>query len=369
LPERPAAPSDRFERHAWLTLAAVTAAIFLTIVSFAEGGLRVAGLYDPFEMNFYVKPSATTPGLYETPYGVTRVNVYGFPDEEFDLEDPRPRIGYFGDSVTFGVGTGHGHRISDHLRATFPRFQHLTFAEVGGGLQAAEVAKALRLTETFGVDRYVYLMNLNDLLPSFVQASTSAEEPLVRRFLYSSLIQFVDGLRMHSHLYNFLRTRVRNAIARRGFGVQGFEAYELWPTKHVSVIDGVTGRINDLQRQLRARGVPFCIAILPYEMQISQEAEQYYAGLGFRWEEGFIDRTTQRMVRERLDPEISVVDTYEAFVRNGARARGREDIGLGEFFVGRAAGSLDWNHPNRAGHREIAAHLREQDFCRLSQTP
>jgi hypothetical protein len=294
-----------------------------------------------------------------------RMNQHGFPDEEFELADPRPRVGYFGDSVTFGLGAGHGHRISDHLRAAFPGFQHLTFAKVGGGLQVTEIADALALTERFGIHRYVYLMNLNDLLPSYMKSTEPAEAPALRRLLYGPAFQFVDRLRLHSHLYNFLRTRVRNAIAQRGFSHQGFEAYELWPQKYASIIDGVTGRINELEQQLRERGVTFCIALLPYEMQISREAEQYYAGLGFRWEDDFIEGATQRMIRERLAPEIRVLDVYPAFVRDEAPVRRREENGLGEFFISRAGGAVDWDHPNRAGHRAIAEFLIQQDFCGL----
>jgi hypothetical protein len=355
----------RFERRPGLTLAVVSASLLLLLALLGEAIVRLMGGYDPFQMNFYAKHSDQQPGVYETPYGVMRTNQHGFPDQEFDLEDPRPRVGYFGDSVTFGLGVGQGHRISDHLRAAFPRFQHLTFAKVGGGLQLTEVVQALELTGRFGVDRYVYLMNLNDLLPSYMQTSDPGEMPLLRRVLEGPAFQLVDQLRMHSHLYNFFRTRVRNAIAQRGFSHQGFDAYELWPRKHVDIVDGVTGRINDLERQLRARGVTFCIAILPYEMQISRDAEQYYAGLGFRWEEGFIERSTQQMIRERLDPEIQVLDTYPAFVRDGASPRSREEIGLGEFFIARAGGAIDWDHPNRAGHRAIADYLIEQDFCGL----
>ena len=356
--------TSRFERRPVLTLTFVTGFLLLVLLVLAEGAVRLAGGFDPFEMNFYAKHSEKSPGTYETPYGVLRMNQHGFPDEEFDLADPRPRVGYFGDSVTFGLGAGHGHRISDHLRAAFPGFQHLTFGKVGGGLQVTEMTLALELTERFGVDRYLYLMNLNDLLPSYMQTSDSEKAPLLRRFLYGRAFQFVDQLRMHSHLYNFVRTRVRNAVAQRGFSHQGFEAYELWPRKHARIVDEVTGRINQLSGQLRARGVAFCIAILPYEMQISEEAERYYAGLGFRWEDDFITGETQRMILERLDRDILALDASPAFV-NGRRSRA--DNALGEFFIGRAGGAIDWDHPNRAGHRAIADFLIAQDFCQLNE--
>jgi hypothetical protein len=357
--------TSRFERHPVLTLALVSGALLLGLALLGEGVVRLVGGYDPFEMNFYSKHDEKSPGSYETPYGVLRMNQAGFPDEEFDLADPRPRVGYFGDSVTFGLGAGHGHRISDHLRAAYPAFQHLTFGKVGGGLQVTEMQLALELTERFRVDRYVYLLNLNDLVPAYVQESGPDQAPLLRRLRYSPVFVGLDQLRMHSHLYNFVRTRIRNSIAQRGFRLSGFQAHELWPNKDAHIVDEVTGRINELHRQLAGRGVAFCIVLLPYEMQISHEAERYYTELGFRWEDGFIERSTQRMIRERLAPDIEVVDAYFAFVRDGDEVRSRADNAIGEFFIARAGGAVDWDHPNRAGHRAIADFLVAQDFCGL----
>jgi hypothetical protein len=364
----PLMATSRFERHPVLTLVLVSGALLLGLVLLGEVAVRLVGGYDPFEMNFYSKHSDKSPGRYETPYGVLRMNQDGFPDEEFDRADPRPRVGYFGDSVTFGLGAGHGHRISDHLRAAFPGFQHMTFGKVGGGLQVTEMELALELTDRFEVDRYVYLLNLNDLVPAYVQETGPDKAPLLRRIRYSAAFVALDQLRMHSHLYNFVRTRIRNAIAQRGFRLSGFQAHELWPRKDSHIVDQVTGRINELDRQLAARGVEFCIVLLPYEMQISREAELYYEKLGFRWEDGFIERSTQKMIRERLTPDIPVVDAYYAFVRDGDEARGREDNALGEFFIARAGNAVDWDHPNRAGHRAIADFLIQQDFCRLGDT-
>jgi hypothetical protein len=38
------------------------------------------------------------------------------------------------------------------------------------------------------------------------------------------------------------------------------------------------------------------------------------------------------------------------------------DNGLGQYFVYNKGDKLDWNHPNRAGHRQIADWLADQDF-------
>ena len=101
-------------------------------------------------------------------------------------------------------------------------------------------------------------------------------------------------------------------------------------------------------------------------MQISSAAEEYYAAQGIECEEAFIERRTQSMIAERLDPRVEVIDAYHAFVRKGHEQADRDANGLEEYFVSRAGGALDWNHPNRAGHRRIADFLIDADFCDLA---
>lgn len=60
---------------------------------------------------------------------------------------------------------------------------------------------------------------------------------------------------------------------------------------------------------------------------------------------------------DALDPAIPAFDAYHAFVDaadpEGSRARNA----VGEYFVYDKGDKLDWNHPNRAGHRAIADYL------------
>ena len=43
-------------------------------------------------------------------------------------------IGYYGDSVTYGVGAGHGYRISDLLEREYPEMSHMNLGGVGGAV-------------------------------------------------------------------------------------------------------------------------------------------------------------------------------------------------------------------------------------------
>jgi lysophospholipase L1-like esterase len=96
-------------------------------------------------------------------------------------------------------------------------------------------------------------------------------------------------------------------------------------------------------------------------MQISREAELRYAELGVQWGDGFIGGETQRRIIAALDPDLRSYDAYEAFVDRGALKKARSGNGLGEYFVYNKGDKLDWNHPNRSGHRAIAEWLIRVD--------
>jgi hypothetical protein len=72
-------------------------------------------------------------------------------------------------------------------------------------------------------------------------------------------------------------------------------------------------RIVAFERALREVGTTLTVVVLPYEMQISTDAESTYRSLGVRWEDGFIDRGPQRLLFEYLPPDIRVIDAYYAF--------------------------------------------------------
>jgi hypothetical protein len=172
----------------------------------------------------------------------------------------------------------------------------------------------------------------------------------------------LDWLRGRSYLYTFVRTRLKMFFSVRGRGYQGYDAYEFHPRLHEQILGQTAERINRFHEILADRGIEVILVILPYEMQISREAELRYAELGVQWEDGFIGGETQRSIIAALDPELRSYDAYEAFVDRGAVDETRSRNRLGEHFVYNKGDKLDWNHPNRPGHRAIAEWLIRADL-------
>ena len=391
----PEAQPSRFERHPVLSLALVLGGLLTLGVLAAELTLRATLDY---HIDYYT--GVTRPGRVEYPYGPIYINSRGHPDLEWDLSDTRARLAFYGDSVTYGVGAGHGHRLSDLVREAHPELQVLTLAAVGARLK--DPGRVERLARDFGVETLVYVMNLNDVTPDplrrpsrrdsepsrrdsepgrrdsepppvaelsskAVPEATEAEateESVVRR-LRKLVLERLDVLRGKSYLYNFLRLRVKNLLVLQGFEASGFQAVELQPGQHGAVFDLTAARVNEAARLLQAAGVRFCLLILPYEMQISSQAATVYRDMGVRWEEGFLEGSPQRAITSRLSVDIESLDATAAFVDPGDAEESRARNGLGVYFVYDRGDKIDWNHPTRAGHRRIADLVLERRFCGL----
>ena len=140
----------------------------------------------------------------------------------------------------------------------------------------------------------------------------------------------------------------------------GYWAYELWPEANKSVLEGFVADVNLLGDELAQRGVGFCIILLPYEMQVSQEAARIYREMGFRWEDGFESGRMQRRLAE-LIRSAEVYDPLPAFDPAATR--------IGEMFVYDRGDRIDWNHPNRAGHATIANGFLEAKACSFLREP
>lgn len=290
------------------------------------------------------------PGVVEFPFGTVPFNSLRFPDAEFDLDDPRPRVGYVGDSVTFGVGAGYGYRMTEVLEEFYPDRQHMNLSwGLGTGMTPATASAVLANVEALGLDTLVYVLNLNDILPG---QDDSPMTPSTFRRLKDRLAS-LDVLRGNSYLYTWVRNELKTLLLSYGIGAEG-RSYELHPETYQDVIEDTAARVNRLGAELAKRGVDFVVVILPYEMQISAQAEHVYRDLGVRWGEGFIERHTQKLLAEHLSG-VRLADAAGAFL--DPRGERRADIEIGEYFVHDRGGRLDWNHPNRAGHRRIAEFL------------
>lgn len=285
-------------------------------------------------------------GVLHYPYGDIVFNRDGFPDVEFG-EKKSARVGYFGDSIAFGVGAGMGHRISDHLRTLLPAAQHLTFAGLGDGLTREGIARVLELSARYHLNQVVYLMDLDDILPSSPLPADEARVVVALGWIRREL----DGLRAYSYLYSYARTAVADLFTERGFGTTGTRAYELFPVQYHTIVEETAVRIREAKQALAARGVSLVVVVLPYEMQVSEEAARVYGAHGIRWEGGFTDGSPQQALRNAL-PDVTLIDAAEAFPDH-------ERVRLGQYFVYDRGEKLDWIHPNRLGHARIAEYLAD----------
>jgi hypothetical protein len=169
-------------------------------------------------------------------------------------------------------------------------------------------------------------------------------------------------MRGRSYLYTYLRTNLKTALESRGVGFHGYEAYELFPHKNVEVLRETAERIGHFDRTLAEQGVRLTVVFIPYEMQISDEAAREYHRLGIQWEEDFLAGSTQKLMAELLPDGVRWMDGRLAFLDSGQPNKSLEENRLGEFFVYDRGDKLDWNHPNRAGHRALARYLVDQEI-------
>lgn len=354
-------------RHPGLALLAVNAVLFLGCALLAEVFLR---LWVPYNPGYYVAVRGTSQEV-EYPYGTIKINRDGFADVEFDLTHPR-QVGYFGDSVTYGVGAGYGYRFSDLLREAYPDYDHLNLGGIGLSVSQDAIDRALELAERYGLDTAIYFMNLNDIVPDEAVApqqenAVVEEAPWTRRAL-AWLAGHADWLRGKSYLYTALRTFAKNQLEARGVGFHGYQAFELEPEAQRAIVLETARRVVQFHDQLAAHGVELIVVLLPYEMQISDEAAQVYQGHGIHWEPGFLEGSTQRILAETLAPHLRVVDLMPAFVDPADPAGSRAANGVGEYFVYDRGDKLDWNHPNREGHRLIAEYLERVELLGPTDT-
>jgi lysophospholipase L1-like esterase len=337
-------------KHPRLTLVAIQALILVALALAAELVLRFLVSY---RIDYYTYVS-TSSSVLKYPYGDIFVNSHGYPDVEWDLTDRRARIGVIGDSVTWGVGAGAGYRYTDLLAKRFLDRAFFNFSGVGqNGIEGDEdIEEVLGLVRRYGLKKVVYGMNLNDILPP-----NEPGKPARHTFVTEAMdfaTEYFDYLRGRSYLYTTLRTQVKVALLRLGYEMHGLEAFELMPSKNEKVIRDTAGRINALARALGREGVGFCVVVFPYEMQISAEAAKTYAGLGIKWEAAFENGLTQKILMSSFDRSFTTVDVLDGFRKIVGDTKAAR---VGEYFVYNKGDKLDWNHPNRAGHRVIADYL------------
>lgn len=341
-----------FERNPKKTIIIINIVILLLVATVLELFLR---FYIPYNFSFYTYSSDSSAKELRYPYGIIKFNRLGYPDDEFDLNSNLKRVGYVGDSVCYGVGAGYGYRISDILKRAYPNYTHMTFCGIANGMDEHGIRYTKDLVKKYRLNFVIYLLNLNDILPDKDELPT----PKLTKIIKSPLIKFMDKLRGKSYLYTYVRNNIKTYLMIKDYNYHGYFSYELYPHKSENVLEQTVKRINKIHGELKIQGVKLIVVLLPYEMQISKEAENKYKALNIKWENGFLDRGSQKLLIKYFDNDLTYYDAFYAFVPKNDIENYREVNKLGEYFVYNAGDKLDWNHPNRKGDLLIARFLIE----------
>ena len=353
----------------------------------------VARVFVSYEPGFYTGVAGKEDSCVEYPYGEICFNNDGFPSSEFSEIKDKPTIGYFGDSVCFGVGAGMGFRVTDLLEQSYPQYYHRNYCYIGDTPLKRDSIKAMR-KKLHTIDHLVIFFNLNDLAPlefeqyengkitdtseikdeiksthSLLLDSTQSESvesddhaltTSVAKFSFNFRRHFYpvdEFLRGRLYIYNIMRTHLKNWLSVRGIEATGYVAKELFPHENIQLIKHVASTVNTLSEDIYNQSkVRISIVLLPYEMQAIEASAPIYREAGIQWEKGFLNGTTQQLLSGHLNDSIRVFDALDAFtdVRDAAQ--------IGEYFVYNLGDKLDWNHPNRQGHKLIHQFLVKQLF-------
>lgn len=292
-------------------------------------------------------------GQVPIPYGYIRINQMGYADDNFNLESPKSRIGYTGDSVNYGVGAGYPYRVSDYLELQFPKFEHWNLSRRVGEAVFIEKLEELKRLK---VEKAIYLVNLNDIMPvyQYKQGLVPDHSAFLSRTRLA-LRYNLDWLRNRSYLYNYLRTSIKTLLTRLDYDTSGFRSIELYPKRNEAVIKSFADSLSEMANSFQHAGISLCFVLLPYEMQISSHAVTVYSGMGYNWDKEFENGLTQKIIADALPPDVLLSNPLSAF----------EQKSVGHYFVYNLGDKVDWNHLNREGHKIIAQHLAETDDCQF----
>jgi len=291
------------------------------------------------------------------PYGKIPINKHGFFDEEFNFENKKEVIAYFGDSVTYGVGAGYPYRFTEYLDTMDSKFQHIN---ISGGL-GISLKNWNEQYEMFlinnNIQRIVYMMNMNDIAPlsyNPVEEKSSDINPKNIKYIKKTIKPIDDLLRGRSTFYTYLRFLIKNELIKLGYEASGFESIELFPKKNEKNLIVASKKIDQWLNITKKKGFKSCVVILPYEMQISQDAEDYYKSINIKFEKNFVNFSTQKLIKKYLK------NSDYFFIIDKA---GFEEKNIGHYFVFDKGDKIDFNHPNREGHLSIAKEIFNKKVC------
>jgi len=348
-----------------LKLIAVNFSVLLAGLLLLEVGIRIFIDYEPG----YYTGIQTKGKCIQYPFGEICLNSDGYPDEEFNKNNDLVRIGYFGDSVCYGTGAGKGYRITDLLKSYYKEYEHYNFCYIGENLLSNKTLNNLiKIAKKYNLNHVVYFMNLNDIPPltseltdwpdtlpanntadNNIKETTKSQHILVKIKLL--MVPVDEILRGKSYLYTYLRNKVKEKLTIAGYEASGYKAIEMFPEKNSLIFNDASERINNLQKALKSLKKRFTLIILPYEMQISTDAASKYRNMDIQWDTGFQNASAQHLLINKLSSDVKYFNLFDAFkdMKNTAM--------IGDYFVFNKGDKIDWNHPNRSGHKVIANYL------------
>lgn len=291
------------------------------------------------------------------------INSRGWRDDEHSLAKPPgvTRVMVVGDSVVFGYGVELDDMFPKVLerglnRQRPGRYQVISLGGAGGNTYSQRhiIKDNVRL---YDPDLVILAFNLNDILPKIfgrgngfsagVGPSISRTAVRLRRILDREF-------RARSHLYFLVRERMK--VVLRKFGIASptvvpLAAFDIKSDPGIAALWDTREALLEIAAQLRKDRVPFLLVILPVDMQVSSRiADLYRQEYGFVFDDSLVAGTPQKIIANFARQHgIDCIDLLPSF---------RNDPEEKKFFRIYGA-SIDWNHPNRLGHKIIAAELEK----------
>ena len=300
------------------------------------------------------------------PFGSIPKNSNNHFDKEWDNPKLKKRYGYIGDSVIYGVGAGFPYRITEYLDIFEPTIEHINLSAVLEDFISEEESQKslIDIIKNTKVDKIVYMLNLTDIVEFAYLLNNNSEQNnkkvsiIPKNYVgeVKKLIHPIDiKLRGNSVLYTFFRYKIKNFLVTQfGLNFTGFRAIELEPVKFSRDIEQAAMNFAKLINK-KNNFLDICILMLPYEMQVSTKAKNKYRDIGVKFEDEFINFYTQKLFISR----------FKEFSKNEIYYLGNSfpESEVGEYFVYNLGDKIDFNHPNRKGHKLLAKEIADRKLC------
>ena len=294
------------------------------------------------------------------------INSRGWRDDEYSLEKPQSvtRVMVVGDSVAFGYGV--------KLEETFPKVLERGLNSRGpgryevislGGAGGNTYSQSRLIKENVAIydpDLVILAFNLNDILPKIFGRKTARSSNVKRSILRSISRASLDvrrtldtRFRSRSHLYFLLRERMK--VLLRQFRIASptmvpLAAFAMESDSGIAAWRDTSGALLEIADQSKRDKVKFLIAVLPVDMQLSPDiADIYRREYGFVFDDSLVNGIPQKIIADFARQHgIACIDLLPSFQKDPQEKK----------FFRIYGGSIDWNHPNRLGHRIIGEQLK-----------